>query len=132
MCCGCGWDVSHEQVVSLLKRQVFDIPEPSIEVTEHRVEVKKCPRCKIKTQGSFPPSIKAPVQYGVRLKAVSTYLHHQHFIPENRLSEILQDLFGCRMSEATIANTSKSLAQAIAPVAEKLGSMVKAAPVKQQ
>ena len=129
-CCGCGWDVSQSKVISVLRRQIFDIPKPSIEVTEHRVEVKQCPRCKIKTQGSFPQLVKAPVQYGVRIKAVSAYLHHQHFIPETRLSEVLQDLFGCGMSEATIANTNKSLAQTIAPITEQLSSMVKAAPVK--
>ena len=39
-CCGCEYDVSQEKVSSVLKRQVFDIPEPKIEVTEHRVEVK--------------------------------------------------------------------------------------------
>ena len=39
-------------------------------------------------------------------------------------------MFGCRISEGTIANTSKSLAQAIAPLAELLASKVKIAPVK--
>ena len=129
-CSGCGCDVSTEQVLSVFKRQVFDIPEPRIEVTEHRVEVKQCPRCQQKIQGCFPDQVKAPVQYGVRMKAVSAYLQHQHFIPEDRLSEALQDLFGCRMTPGTIANTSKSLAQSIAPVVDKLASIVKAAPVK--
>lgn len=129
-CEECGCDVSQSQVVSQIKRQVFDIPEPKIEVTEHRVEVKQCPRCQTKLQGSFPSLVKSPVQYGVRLKAVSAYLHYQHFIPEHRLSEVLQDLFGCGMSKATIANTNRSLAQAVAPIAEKLISIVRAAPVK--
>ena len=43
-CCSeCGCNVSTEQVLSVFKRQVFDIPEPRIEVTEHQVEVKQCP-----------------------------------------------------------------------------------------
>lgn len=129
-CWGCGCDVSTERVVSVIKRQVFDIPEPRIEVTEHQIEIKRCPRCQQKLQGCFPEAVKAPVQYGGRVKAVLTYLQHQHFIPENRLSEILQDVFGCRMSEATIANTSQWLAEAITPVVEKLASEVKTAPVK--
>ena len=129
-CDQCGCEVSQSPVVALIKRQVFDIPEPKIEVTEHRVEIKQCPWCQTKIQGDFPQSVKAPAQYGVRLKAISAYLHHQHFIPENRLSEILQDLFGCPMSEGTIANHSKSLAQAITPVAELLASLVKTTPVK--
>jgi len=130
ICSGCGCDVGQSQIISRIKRQVFDIPEPKIEVTEHQVEVKQCPRCKTKVRGSFPSLVKSPVQYGVKLKAVSAYLHHQHFIPENRLSEIMADLFACPMSEGTIANHSKSLASAITPIASVLASRVKTAPVK--
>jgi transposase len=129
-CVGCGCDVSQEKVVTVLKRQVFDIPTPRIEVTEHQVEVKQCPLCQQKIPGNFPPFVKAPVQYGVRIKAVSAYLQHQHFLPEDRLSEALQDLFNCSMTPGTIANTSKSLAQTISPVVDKLAHMLKSAPVK--
>ena len=129
-CSGCGCDVRTEQVLSVFKRQVFDIPEPRIEVSEHRVEVKQCPRCHKKIQGNFPQDVKAPVQYGVRIRAVSAYLQHQHFIPEDRLSEALQDLYGCPMSPGTIANTSKSLGQKLSEGVEKLAASVKAAPVK--
>ena len=109
---------------------MFDIPEPKIKVTEHRVEVKQCPECQRKVQGSFPQSVKAPAQYGARLKAISAYLYHQHLIPENRLSEIVKDLFGCPLSEGTIANHSKSLASAIAPIVSVLASRAKTARVK--
>ena len=143
-CSGCGCDVINEKVLSVFKRQVFDIPEPRIEVTEHRVEVKQCPRaflsggnlrrvapqCQQKIQGSFPEEVKAPVQYGVRIKAVSAYLQHQHFIPEDRLSEALMDLYGCPMSTGTIANTSKFLGQKLSGIVEQLAAAVKAAPVK--
>ncbi len=107
-----------------MKRQVFDIPEPRIEVTEHRVEVKQCPQCQQKIQGCFPEQVKAPVQYGIRIKAASAYLQHQHFLPEDRLSEALQDLYGCRMSPGTRANTSKSLAEKISGGVEKLAALV--------
>lgn len=129
-CSGCGCSLIQSPIISRIKRQVFDIPEPSIEVTEHRVEIKECPRCQRKAEGQFPQRVKAPVQYGVRIKAISAYLQHQHFIPEKRLSEIFQDVFGCPISEGTIVNQSKSLASAILPVAELLASKVKKAPVK--
>ena len=129
-CWGCGCNLAQEQVLSVVKRQVFDIPEPSIEVTEHRVEVKQCPQGHKKIQGSFPQLVKAPVQYGVRIKAVSSYLHHQHFIPEDRLSEALEDIFGCQMTAGTIANISQTLAQTLSPAIEQLASDIKAAPVK--
>ena len=129
-CSGCGFEVKKEKVISVLKRQVFDIPEPRMFVTEHRVEVKQCPQCQQRVQGSFPDHVTAPVQYGVRIKAVSAYLHHQHFIPEDRLSEALQDLFNCGMTPGTIANTTKALAQNISPVVAQLASTIKASPVK--
>ena len=70
------------------------------------------------------------MQYGARLKAISAYLQHQHFIPEKRLREIFQDVFGCRISEGTITNYSKSLAEAVIPVTKQLSSLVKTAAVK--
>ena len=130
LCGECGCNVSSAQVASVIKRQVFDIPEPKLEVTEHRVEVKQCPHCQGKIQGNFPTEVKAPVQYGIRIKAVAAYLHHQHFIPEDRLSEAIEDLFGCAMTPGTIANISKALAQILSPVVEKIATVVKATPVK--
>ena len=66
------------------------------------------------------------------IKAVAAYLHHQHLIPEQRLSEIVEDMFGCRMSKATIANSSQWLAQAIKPVVIQLAEGVKKAPLISQ
>lgn len=130
ICAECGCDVSNEKVASVITRQVFDIPSPKLEVTEHRVEVKQCPHCQCKVQRRFPELVKAPVQYGIRIKAVAAYLHHQHFIPEDRLSEALLDLFGCAITPGTIANSSKALAQILSPVVEKIAKFVKASPVK--
>lgn len=129
-CTECGCDISQEEVIGLLKRQVFDIPEPSMKVTEHQVLVKQCPQCAQKIQGSFPSEVKAPVQYGERIRAVSAYLQHQHFLPENRLSELLSDLYGCSMTTKTIANISQSLAETITSTVEKVVEKIILAPVK--
>lgn len=129
-CLGCGCDMSVVVAKKIIKRQVFDIPVPQIIVTEHRVAVKECPECKTLLQGSFPESVTAPVQYGERIRAVAAYLNHQHFIPEDRLSEVLLDLFGCRMTPGTIAKTTKTLAQIIEPVVCEIAAAVKTAAVK--
>ncbi|WP_414513421.1 DUF6444 domain-containing protein [Nostoc sp. PCC 9305] len=129
-CSGCGSDIGDVGIKKIIKRQVFDIPPPRIIVTEHRVTVKECPECKTLLQGSFPKSVTAPVQYGARIRAVAAYLNHQHFIPEDRLSEVLLDLFGCRMTPGTIAKTTLTLAQIIEPVVAEMACEVKAAAVK--
>lgn len=129
-CPGCGCDIGDVGIKKIIKRQVFDIPAPRIIVTEHTVAVKECPECKTLLQGSFPESVVAPVQYGARIKAVAAYLHHQHFIPEDRLSEVLDDLFGCRMTPGTIAKTTLTLAKIIKPVVDEIAGAVKTSPVK--
>jgi transposase len=129
-CTKCGCHLGNENVVRVITRQVFDLPEPKLEVTEHQVLVQECPRCHQTNQGSFPAEVKAPVQYGERIKAVAAYLHHQHFVPEDRLSELLLDIFGCTMSAKTIAKVGTSLGELITPTLEKLIEEVEKAPVK--
>ena len=51
-------------------------------------------------------------------------------MPEDRLSEALHDLFGCRITPGTITNTTKTLEKMIEPAVKKLESSVKAAPIK--
>jgi transposase len=129
VCGKCGGDVCGEEV-KILKRQVFELPVPKLIVTEHQVAVKECPNCHHQVQGSFPVTVKAPVQYGARIKAVAAYLHHQHLIPEDRLTEVMSDLFGCRFTPGTLANTTKALASMVVPVVEQIASAVKAAAIQ--
>ncbi len=130
-CChNCGCSTDSAKLLSTVTRQVFDIPEPKIEVTEHQVEVFECGKCGEKIQGSFPVSVNAPQQYGMRIKATASYLSNQHFIPEQRLSELLSDLFGCSMSEKTIANINQSLAELAVPVVTQIKEKIETATVK--
>ncbi len=62
------------------------------------------------TTGAFPPEVRAPVQYGSRLAAVVTYLSAGQFLPEDRLGQILADLFGVRVSAGTIGQMIASTA----------------------
>jgi transposase len=130
-CCdNCGCSRQSAKLVSTVIRQVFDVPKPKIEVTEHQVEVFQCGQCGEKIQGSFPEGVNAPQQYGMRIKAIASYLSNQHFIPEQRLSELLSDLFDCSMSEKTIANINKSVAKLAVPVVTGIKDKIETAPVK--
>lgn len=128
--CRCGCDVWHVPVSAIVKRQVFDIPPPKIKVIEHQVSVKRCPQCQQTVQSGFPEGVNAPVQYGPNIRGIAAYLHHQHFIPEARLSELLRDVFSCSMSRATIAQLSKTVNQAFEPLVETLIAQLKSSPVK--
>lgn len=108
-CAGCGSDLSSVNGITTEQRQVFDIPQPKINVTEHRVEEKKCPCCGERTRASFPENIKGPAQYGERVRALIAYFSHQHFIPVDRVCEIFEDIFGMGISPGTCANVDKQL-----------------------
>lgn len=108
-CIGCGSDLSSVSGATAEQRQVFDVPQPKINVTEHRVEEKKCPCCGERTRASFPETVKGPTQYGDRVRALIAYFSHQHFIPVDRVCEIFEDIFGVAISPGTCANVNEQL-----------------------
>lgn len=130
-CCDhCGCSTSSAILVSTIARQVFDVPQPKIEVTEHQVEVFRCGGCGEKIQGSFPVGVNAPQQYGMRIRAIASYLSNQHFIPEQRLSQLFSDLFDCDVSEKTLANINESMAHLAVPSVEQIKEKIETATVK--
>ncbi len=106
-CRKCNTSLKNVAVKSYRKRQVFDIPPVSIEVTEHQVENKECPVCGSITEATFPEGVTRPVQYGSRIKGIISYLNQYQLIPYERTSELLNDIFGIKISKGTIFNTNR-------------------------
>ena len=75
-------------------RQVFDLVERPLIVTEHRATIYRCARCRGATRAAFPEGVVSPAQYGERIKAAAIYLNVQQLIPEDRAAQALSDLFG--------------------------------------
>jgi transposase len=72
-CAGCGCSLTEQPPDRVERRQVFDLPEPELEVTEYQAEVKTC-ACGCVNRAAFPHEVTAPVQYGLRVKSVAVYL----------------------------------------------------------
>ena len=119
-CNGCGAALNNIEGVCTEKRQVFDIPEPKVEVTEHQVEEKVCPCCGEITKALFPEGVRGPVQYGDRTRALIAYFAHQHFIPVERLCEIFEDIFGVSLSPGTCAKVDQYLFKQLESFEESL------------
>ncbi len=110
-CTQCKVSVPAEASTAYRSRQVVDIPEPKVVVTEHRAHGCACPKCDTVTWAAFPEDVKAPVQYGARICAFVVYLLNYQLLPEDRLAELLSDLFGLKIVPATIARMSAVCAQ---------------------
>jgi transposase len=131
VCSGCQAGLEDEAGHLVESRQVFDLPEPApLIVTEHRRYRCQCRHCGAITTGSFPPEVRAPVQYGSRLASVVTYLSAGQFLPEDRLGQILADLFGVRISAGTIGQMIASTAHRARNFAAAVCEKIRQAPVK--
>ena len=130
-CRHCGVGLSPGDATGCERRQVFDLPERLIEVTEHQGLVYACAGCGKSTRAAFPEGVSGPVQYGERIRAAAVYLHAQQLIPEDRTAEALADLFGAAgLCAASVAEWTRRRTFAFAPVVERIGVLVRAARVR--
>jgi transposase len=104
--CVCGQDLSKNPAIDYDCRQVFDLPEPRLEVTEHRAEIKCCSGCGQTVRAAFPAGVTAPAQYGIRFLSLLLYWRHQQLLPTERITQMCLDLYGQSISEATIFNAT--------------------------
>ena len=103
-CPDCGSSMQNQPVLDKVKRQVFDIPVPKLEVTEHQGESKYCVCCGKIVVSLFPEAVNSPTQYGNIIRSWSVYYQNQHFIPEDRLKQLFMDMYGVSLATSTLAS----------------------------
>ena len=124
----CGREVSAEEKYRIVsKRQVFDLPEPKLEVTEHRLGEITC--CGVAQRGTYPPDVTTTVQYGAGVRALITQLAVAHNMPLKQISQLFADLYGYALNERTIENTLETAYQLAEPVEEAIKAALEAASV---
>lgn len=106
-CRSCHKSLRQHRSTGCVHRQVFDIKEGRMKVTEHRVLIICCRKCETVTKAEFPASVRAPVQYGAGVLCRVSYLHLYQLLPIARTSEAMQDMFGCSISPATVQRASR-------------------------
>lgn len=130
-CATCGLTVTPSMSTGYSARQVFDLPEPApLVVTEHRAHDCQCCNCRAHTRAAFPDGVNAPVQYGQKIAALVIYLLHYQLLPEDRLAELMADLFGVKLAAATIARMSRTCAARLADFVTAVRDIVAGAAVK--
>lgn len=101
-CAGCGAGLQSAPVETVEVRQVFDLPEIRLWVTEHRSERRRCSGCGHQTAAGFPDGVTAPAQYGPRVMALGLYLTCGQHLPYQRTATLLSDWLDAPLSTGTL------------------------------
>ena len=94
VCRHCRLPLDPKAPIAIEKRQVFDLPERLLLVTEHQASAYRCANCRGVTKAAFPEGVVSPAQYGERFKAAAVYMNVQQLIPEDRTAQAMSDMFG--------------------------------------
>ena len=106
------------------KRHVIDAVV-TVNVTEHQIlELPVCMLHGDTRRGQFPSDIKATVQYGENLQALSVALNTVGAVSIKRTHEILSGVFNIPIATGTISNMVKRCAHSLSDTVNKIKDKV--------
>jgi transposase len=127
-CSSCGSGLDDAEIVGTERRQVFDLPEIRLVVTEHVSERRRC-RCGCTTKAIFPRAAIAPACYGPGIRALAAYLAvHQH-LPMDRMAQLFSDVLSAPVSVGALAQMVAEAADAATPFLEATRDLLHDVPV---
>jgi transposase len=126
-CPSCGGTLADVEATEVERRQVFEVVFSPLEVTEHQVGTKRCPRCGCTARGEFPAWVTQPVQYGPRLLSLLVYLVVFQMIPLKRTRELMVDLFGAPIGGGTLQTAVERCFTGLAATAQQIQEAIRGA-----
>ena len=109
-------------------RQVFELPELAMRTVAHQQWRSTC-TCGATHLGAWPEGVNAPAQYGASVKAMAVHLNQHHLVPLARTATLMQDLYGARLSQASIQSFAQEAAFALRPTVAAIAQAVQGANV---
>jgi transposase len=119
-CEACHYELGAIEGVIQERRQIHELPALRLMVTEHQVHALCCPRCEHLTVAHFPAGVDAPAQYGPQMQALAVYLSQYQLLPMERIGDLLEDLFGCSLSDGTLCTWILEAARTLGPTVQMI------------
>jgi hypothetical protein len=66
-----------------------------------------CSKCGKIHKASFPDGVESTVSYGENIQTIVTYLTTYQLVPLKRTTELVEDLFGLKISQGTVVSASE-------------------------
>ncbi len=127
--CSCGAVLSPADQPDVFAYDLIDLPPIKPVTTRINLHKGKCPCCG-KRVAAQPPADMAPgTPFGPGVVSLVTYLHACQMVSYNRMTEVLDGLFGLKLSEGAIANMLARAAKPFAARADEIAETVRQSPV---
>ncbi|MGA2455569.1 MAG: DUF6444 domain-containing protein [Solirubrobacteraceae bacterium] len=127
--CRCGHVFSAGEQVPVgepARHKVEELPPIMVRVTEHRRQRLRCPECSRRTRAALPQEA-ACSSFGPRLQAAVATLSVRNRVSREDTVELIEELFGARISSGTVDAILTRTAQALAEPHDDLLRRLRAA-----
>ena len=118
------WD---QVPVRTIRRQVTELPEIAPVVIETRQHEVRCPCCGELQRGKLPEGLETGRQFGPRLEALVTDLHHEHHLGYERICQVSAEIFGVKLSKGGAVSIVERAGKAVEH--EAIGEQVRQSQV---
>ena len=115
-------------MVDTERRQVFELPEIRLVVTEDIAERRRC-RCGCTTKATFADVATAPACYGPGIRDLAAYLAAHQDLPFDRMAQLFSDVLGAPVSVGTRAQMVTEAAATTKPFLDATRNLLHEAPV---
>ena len=128
--CGhCGADVAGQAQQVRQRYDHVDIPPVVAHTTRIELLGGRCACCGRRFRAEPPAGMAPGTPFGPNIHALLLYLHHSHHVGFERLSRIMGELFGLKISEGAIANAFRRLADPLETAREAIAGALRDAKV---
>jgi transposase len=126
-CCGRVFSGDERHAVGEPARhQVEELPPITVRVTEHRCQRLRCPACGVRTRAALPEEA-ACSSFGSRLEGAVATLSVRNRVSRQDAVELIEELFGARISSGTVDAILTRTAAALAEPHDDLLRRLRAA-----
>lgn len=119
-CVNCGQDLQTTEQKLHSRHQQVELPEIRPIVTEVRCYATTCTQCGTTQHGTYPAGLEPSHRFGPQVEALIIYLREQHHISEERIEEILEDVFHIDTSQGGLDHTKQRALEVLTPAAETI------------